>query len=246
MNQRSLITGVLALVVVAGAWVFLGTGKESGQGVSGKSPVDTTLDFYDSWLAASQSTSTDPYQAGLADDPVLSKELRAKIAKAGENTEAEVDPVLCQAKVPTQIAALPVFEREDEAQVVVVSRDKGAVAQAIVTLNQSRGGWFINDITCSEGEIAPERGEFSFEQEGFLLKSVVPPLDPEYWHLVFEQGGEKGHAAPLLFGPASMCTSTDGSTSVCSPDQFTETSKAFVQGEMTEAGVNVKKLELRK
>jgi len=238
--------GIVALIVVAGAWFILSTGQDSGQVVSDKAPAEVVLDFYDPWVAARRSTSTDPYQSGLAQAPILSKELSARLVSTEGQPDSEPDPVLCRATIPTQLSARPVFEGEDEAQVLVTSREQGATEQALVTLKHLRGGWYINDIECSLGEFAPEQGEFSFEKEGFLLKSVEPPLDPKYWHLVFEENGEQGHVAPLFFGPASMCQKLDGSTAVCDPSTFTETSKALIQGSMTERGVDVERVELLK
>ena len=92
-------------------------------------------------------------------------------------------------------------------------------------------------------EEAPQR-EFSFERTGNLLKSDVAPLDPDLWYIVFEENGEKGHVAPLYFDDTSMCKAADGSEVVCNPDQFTNAADAVVKGEMSEAGVQVKLVEL--
>lgn len=246
MNKRILIIGgiLVLIVVVALAWSFGGGGSD--QEVSDKAPVDVVLDFYDPWLSAAQSTSTDPYQEGLAKAPILSEALRDRLADSEGNEEDDLDPVLCQSVPPPQIAARPVFEREDKAQVLVTSRQEGMTGQAVITLLRLGSGWYIDDIECSAGEFAPEQGEFSFEREGFLLKSVPEPLDSRYWHLIFEENGEPGHFVPLLFDEESMCEAADGTQSVCNPDQFTDAEPAFVQGDMTELGLEVKRLKLRK
>jgi len=247
-RQKLIVGGVLGLVVIAvlvGLFVK-GRGGLSvaEQVVSTSDPANTVLDFYDPWLTAVQATSTDPYQAGLADAPILSPELRTRLADAREQSEGGLDPVLCQTKVPEQISARPVYQNDAGAQLLVRSSEKGWSEQAVVTLVRHNDGWYIADISCSSGESAPER-EFSFEREGYLLKSVVAPLDPRYWHLVFEEGGQQGHVAPLFFDAESMCITTAGTESVCLPDQFVEPSKAFVRGQLSESGVEVKRLELR-
>lgn len=245
-NRMYFIGGALvliAVVVVVALSMGGGVSNESKQEVSTDEPVDIVLDFYGPWLSAVQDANTDPYQLKLADEPLLSETLRERLLSMNETPQGEPDPVLCQTTVPTQISARPVYERADEAQILIMSRDEGALEQAIVTLTKQGEGWYINDILCSPGEF-PEDREFSFQQEGVLLKNVPPPLNPEYWHIVFEENSDT-HVAPLYFSTDSICTSSDGAQSVCSPEQFSETSRISVSGQMTERGVDVKKLELK-
>ncbi|MCR4260847.1 MAG: YbjP/YqhG family protein [Candidatus Colwellbacteria bacterium] len=242
-----IISGALGLIVIVviGS-LLLGNfiSSESRQEVSTADPVDIVLDFYESWLSAAQATDTDPYQLGLAKEPLLSKTLRERLLGAGEVSQDELDPVLCQTRVPSGISARPVYEKTDKAQVLVMSREQGALEQAIVTLTRNNDGWYIDDILCSPGEFPPDR-EFSFQKEGFLLKSVEPPLDSRYWHLVFEENNEQGHVVPLFFDIESVCINLDGQESACFPEQFTEPLKALVSGEMNELGVLVKRLEFK-
>jgi len=247
-NRMRIIVGVLGLVAVVIVVVFLlkigGIGSEPEQEVSTADPINTVLDFYDPWWTAVKATSTDPYKEGLIQAPILGKDLRDKLKKAEkEHVETGLDPVLCQTKVPEQIAARSIYEREDSAQVLVMSRENGWTEQAIITLARYNGGWYIGDIECSPGEFAPDR-EFSFEMEGYLLKSVPPPLNSQYWHLVFEDNGEQGHTVVLLFDAQSMCKTVDGNESVCNPDSFKEPTKAYLRGSMLESGVEVKYLDL--
>jgi hypothetical protein len=114
---------------------------------------------------------------------------------------------------------------------------------AVVTLGGDTGEWLITDIRCAQGESGPER-EFSFDREGHLLKSVPPPLNPDYWHLVFEENGINGHTAPLFFDESSTCVALDGTEATCNTDNFVDATKALVQGEMTESGVEVKRVTL--
>jgi len=79
--------------------------------------------------------------------------------------------------------------------------------------------------------------------EGNLLKSVPPPYDPNYWHLVYAQNGTLGYVVPLFFSAMSMCTDIRGNESVCDPSQFIEVQKVMLRGDMTELGVEVKQLE---
>lgn len=248
IKRRILVAAaILGLVIIAVvAWFFLGgnqIGQEVEQGVSKAAPVDVALDFYEPWLAALLSTTTDPYRSGLAQAPILSKELRTRLAGAKGHPKTEPDPVLCQTVILEGISARPIYEREDSAQVLVMSTQKELTNQAIVTLLKYNDGWYINDILCTLGEFAPPQ-EFSFDKEGYMLKSVVAPLDPRFWHLIFEENNEKGHAVPLFFSAESTCKDLDGNTSVCDTDKFIEPFKALVRGEMTEAGVKVKRLEM--
>lgn len=237
-----IIGGVIALAaIIVIASLLIGGFRQE---VSTDDPVNIVLDFYEPWLAAVQATSTDPYQSELAKNPLLSKELRARLSDAEGAPQDGLDPVLCQTTVPSRIFALLVSERADIAEVLVMSREEGALEQAIITLMKHNGGWYIDSILCSPGEFAPEK-EFSFQMEGSLTKDVNSPFDPQYWHLVFEENNEQGHIVPLFFDADSTCINSDGQESVCSSEQFTESSEAFVSGELTELGVEVKRLELR-
>lgn len=245
-NKNIIIVSALALLaVVVGIWLFVARdGSDTtlkNQVVSTDEPVDIVLDFYNPWLDAVQSTSTDPYTLGLASNPLLSQELRERLEVAGNQPEGELDPVLCDTVVPGRVVARTIVENEDEVQLLVSPRE-GRGGVSLATLLRHNDGWYIAEIECNTGESAPER-EFSFEREGFLLKSVPLPLDSNYWHLVFEENGIPGHTAPLFFDAESMCTA-DGETAVCDPEQFVEPERAFVQGELSETGVQVKRLEL--
>ena len=244
MNNKLIIGIVVALVLIGvGAWMLWGGGSiGGGQEVSMDEPVDIVLDFYRPWFEALQSPDTDPYEAGLASAALLGSELRERLKDA--KGQSEVDPVLCQSSVPSKILTRVVYENENGAQILVTAPQKESTEQALVTLTRLNDGWYISDISCSPGEFAPDR-EFSFEREGHLLKSVPEPLNSDYWHLVYEENGQPGHVAPLFFDSQSMCTTPDGNTSVCNPDNFIEPSKAFVQGQLTETGVEVSRVELR-
>jgi len=243
MKKITIVVAVIAIIAV-GIWIF--TKGPSGQQVSKLDTIDTIKDFYDQWLIAAKEPATaDPDHMTLAKSEILSKTLREQLVGALKSL-ATPDPVLCQKVVPENITVRKVYENADKAQVLVMSRDMKVTEQAVVTLNKLNEGWYIDDIECSLGEFAPER-EFSFEREGFLLKgSIPPPYDSKNWHLVFEENGEAGHAAPLFFNSESQCTGLDGSKSVCKPDQFTEAIKVSVHGQMSERGVSVKRLEFVK
>lgn len=246
MNKQTRTISIILIIVVLAVlvWVFSAWEKPAGkQEVAQGDPITVVLDFYDPWVKAVQSKLTDPYREELASNPILSRKLRDRLEDAEDRPEGETDPVLCQSSAPKGISARSVFEDEESAQVLVMSTQEGQYGQAAVTLNKLNGGWYIDDIECSSGERAPER-EFSFEKEGHLLKDNVPaPLDPQYWHLVFEQNGQAGHTVPLFFDAESVCENADGDESTCNTDEFAETTKVIVKGEMTESGVEVKRME---
>jgi len=246
MNRNILIVGGVVVIIAMIAFFFVRNGGSlAPQEVSMENPVNTTLDFYEAWLSAVHATTTDPYQEGLADTPFLSKDLRTRLKETEGGTADGIDPVLCQAAAPSSTAALPVYENENEAQVVVLPREEGKTEQSIFTLRRHNDGWYIDTIECSLGEFAPDR-EFSFEREGYMLKSVPPPLDSNYWYITFEQDGVMGHVTKLLFDTASVCVTVEGSESVCDSSQFVEPSKVQIQGQMTESGVEVKRLTYKK
>jgi hypothetical protein len=252
-HKNLIIVGLIALavIVILVTSLFKETDtnaiqeKLKNQEVSVEEPLDIVLDFYESWLQAKQSTSTNPYLLELAQNPLLSVELRDDLATAHTDSDQAADPVLCLTTVPEKIKVKPVFELDNSVQFVVsAARDKVLTGQSTVTLVKHNEGWYIDNISCSDGESAPER-EFSFEKEGNLLKSVPPPLDSQYWHIVYVANGQNGHAAPLFFSEESVCIEADGSESVCNTERFTDAIGAFVQGEMIEAGINVRRLQLR-
>lgn len=243
--MKKIIGVIVVLVAIIGLVWFFAMGSE--QQVSKLDAVDTTADFYDKWLkAAQQPTDADPSLATLAKSPILSKLLRDKIKNAQKDSNDTTDPVLCQTTVPEGISTRRVYINEDEAQILVTSKDKNVTGQALVTLAKYKEGWYINDIECSLGEFAPER-EFSFEKEGYLMKDSIPaPYNPKDWHLVFEDNGQQGHVVPLFFNSESQCTNLDGNTSVCKPEQFNEAEKVSVRGQMTELGADIKQLKFVK
>lgn len=241
-RNHKIIIGIvvgLAIVGVAIAVWSMSTGKQQ---VSTDEPVDVVHSLYRPWLEAAQSTTTDPYQEEIGALPFLSKKLQKRL-KAPQDG---LDPVLCQTVVPEKISTRRVYEGADKTEILVTaSKPSTSTEQAIITLLPLDGGWYIDDIRCSPGEFPPER-EFTFDREGHLLKSVPLPLDSQYWHIIFEQGGQPGHFAPLFFSATSTCLSRNGDSAVCDPDTFVETSKVRVQGEMIETGVEVKVMQLVK
>lgn len=243
--RNLIIAGVavvlLILLSVGGYFLYKAVTK---QVVSVEEPTDIVKGFYQSWLEAAQSTTTNPYALKLQKTPILSPELRKRIGSA-EKSKDGLDPVLCQSVVPAKITTRTVYQFEQKAQILVTASKATTTEQAIVTLLATPEGWYINEIKCSAGDIGLDR-EFSFDMEGYLLKSDAQPLDPKYWYLVFEENGEKGHFVPLLLSPESMCTSTKGTTAVCNADTFVQASKAHVQGQMTETGVTVKNIKALK
>lgn len=250
IGRNVLIGAIVLLMVVLGGvaafFVFSGS-TSSTQEVSTDEPTDIVYDFYLPWLEAALSTSTNPYKEDLLKYPYLGKELRARLKEAEKNSDG-VDPVICQTTLPSKISTRIVSKTEEQVEILVTpsrSAQSLSTEQSLVTLLPLNGGWYINEIRCSAGEIGPER-EFSFDREGFLLKDVPKPLNPEYWHLIFEEDGELGHFAPLLFSAGSVCVALDGNAGACAPETFVETSKAHVQGEMSEIGVEVKRLEFKK
>jgi len=241
LSAIGVIMAMITVVVVLTAVAF------PKQEVSQNDPTDVVMDFYIPWLEAKQSETTDPYIAGLLDEPFLGKELRSKLKKAQKDIENPIDSVLCQERSDIKLSTRRVSVQEESVQILVTARgDKSLTGQALVTLNRLNDGWYIYDITCSLGEFGIDR-EFSFEQVGFLLKQSIPkPYNPENWHLVFKQDEQDGHVVPLFFAEDTMCTDLKGKESVCNTESIGEASKVSIKAQMTEVGAQVKKLEFVK
>lgn len=245
MKKIKIIGALVVLVVVI---LLVKSFGGSGQQVSQFDTVDTVGSFYGDWLeAVKEPLSADPSAETLAKSPILSKVLREKIAEARANSETNLDPVLCQAEAPADISIRKVYENEGEAaQILVTEKGNPTSTQALITLEWYKDGWFIKDIECSLGEVAPER-EFSFEQTGFLLKDSIPsPFDSKNWHIIFEDNGVAGNVVPIFFDSKSECTALDGKIATCDPSKFSETSQVSVKGQMTERGATIQKLEFVK
>lgn len=227
-TKKITVAVIAALAAVATAiGLFLASEKQQ---VSTDEPVDIVSDLYGRWLEAAKSTSTNPYQEELNKSPLLGKELRGRLAPP----HSGLDPVLCQTVPPEKFSTRRIYEGADKVEILVTAKKPSAsTEQAIVTLLPLDGGWYIEGIQCSPGEFAPEM-EFSFDREGQLAKIAAGS-----WRLVFEEDGQPGHEAPLLFGAQSMCRALDGNTAVCNPAAFVENARAHVRGQMTESGIEV-------
>ncbi|HCC05524.1 TPA: hypothetical protein DEP58_04470 [Patescibacteria group bacterium] len=243
MKDKKIIVGSIFGVVVIALLVvtlfFFANKTQTKQAVSTDNPTDIVLDFYGDWSNAVQSTSTNPYQEGLAKTPILSKTLRDRLLATPENPE--IDPVLCQNIPPTKVSSRTIIEEADTIQILVMSKEPIQTGQAVFMLSRLDDGWYIDDILCAQGESGTP-GEFSFAHEGGLFKSVSDQSlpDQEYWSILYIQDA-KMYTARLLFTADSMCTNLAGTEAVCNPDQFTET-KVQVRGEMSENGVTVQQL----
>lgn len=244
MKNKKIITISLIVIILIAVIIFTIAKNASKQEVAMGDPVDIVTDFYNPWLEAVKSETTDPYTEGYSKSPILSKELRKKIAEA-QGAEEYLDPVVCQTVVPEKIATRTVHESETDVQILITARKSESTQQAIVDLKALNGGWYIEDINCSPGEFAPER-EFSFDREGALIKDSIPaPFNPEHWHIVFEENGELGHVAPLFFDADSVCVDKKGNESECDTSTFFEAMNVSVKGQMSESGVQVKRFETK-
>lgn len=236
------IIGIIALIVLI-LIIVVATKKTPEQQISTDEPVDVAVDFYKKWLEELKSPDNDPYESGLSKSPILSPELRDKLKDARKQLEGMPDPVLCQTTTEFQISTRRVYEGEEEAQILVTAKDPTLTGQSLFTLSKYNEGWFIKDIRCTPGEFGEER-EFSFERESFLVKgSSLSSADPNLWYVIFEEDGQPTHNTPLLFSSESMCLDKKGKGEVCVPDQFTEGTKVFAQGNMTERGLEVKNIK---
>lgn len=219
-------------------------GEVSGVQIPPDDAFDVAIEFYNQWLAETQSTTTNPFDSGLINSTRLSNDVRTVINdKRTTKVEGDLDAVLCQATVPERVGGKEIFKSEIKAQVMILARgfETKSPYQAIVDLDAIDGNWQITKIECLQSEVAPVR-EYEFERTGFLLKSVVAPLNPEYWHLIYEENGKPGHAIPLFFDTESICVAVDGTEAVCDPNQFVEPAKVLLQADMLDTGADVRRV----
>jgi len=249
-KQTLLIGGVVAVIVVIIAWQLVGSGvtplttTDQPPVAPVDDPMDVTMELYGPWLDGLQATSTEFNRSELLNVAPLTADLRDRLQQEIE-VQSALDPVLCQIQIPERIGTKSVYTNDFESQVMVIARGTKVPEQALVTLAAVDGEWVISDIVCSRGELAPDV-EFTFEQEGNLLKqSLQPPLNNEQWHLIYTRDGLTGNAIPLLFDVNSTCILPDSSEQVCVPDQLTEATAVLLQGAMQEAGVLVERMQLQ-
>jgi hypothetical protein len=242
--MKKILIIVVVLAIIGGIYWMLNRDSASpvGQQTANLDMVDTVGTFYSQWLKAAQDPSVKPTKVSLTKSPLLSMSLRNRIVSALENPSTVIDPVLCMTAVPEAIVTRKVYENTDKAEALVNSKDKKVTEEAVVGLKKQNDMWLIDEIKCSGGEFAPEK-EFTFEGTGFLLKgSIPPPYSSKNWHLIYEENGTAGNVVPLIFDSKSQCTSLDGNKAVCKPDQFKETNKVSIKGQMTERGASVQSL----
>jgi hypothetical protein len=247
MKKQILIGSVVLAILITVGLLF--TNKNSympqdpatvTQVVSQDEPVDIVLDFYSKWLAALQSSSTDPYQSDIVHEPLLSQALREKLQRSSMAAGGK-DAVICQNPIPEKVQAKILYERPGDVQIIVFSKEQRLAGQAVVTTRRLGEGWYIDSLECSKEFDEP--GEFSFEHEGNLLKAVPPPYDSNVWHFVYAQNGVNGYVVPLFFGNESLCIDLAGNEATCDENNFTNADKVTIRGDMTEAGLTVKRVE---
>ena len=252
-NKKIILIGAAVLVLIAaialGTSLFRGDsnstpGEVDGVQIPPDDAFDVAIEFYNEWLALTQSTTTNPFDSGLINSTRLSNDVRTVInERRATKVEGDLDAVLCQAAVPERVGGKEIFKSEIKAQVMILARgfETKSPYQAIVDLDAIDGNWQITKIECLQSEVAPVR-EYDFERSGYLLKSVTAPLNPEYWHLVYEENGIPGHAIPLFFDAESMCVAVGGTETVCDPSQFVEPAKVLLQADMLDTGADVRRV----
>jgi|GEM_PF-1906763 len=240
MNNKKVI-GILAIVVIIIAVVFLQMreGGEKWNGVAGE-PIDIAIDFYTNWVHLQDIEATaDQLNTFLETAPMAAgvKEMLKS------NLSADIDPVACRAFDEVEVRTRKVFEREDTAQYIMqVTKGDPTEGYAVVDLSGRGGEWQIENVECAYGDVAPERGEFNFDQVGGLLKNVPAPYDANFWHLVFETEGQIG-VVPLRFADGSECVTAEGNAVSCDEGFLVEAMDVHVYGHLDEAGAEVVRVE---
>jgi hypothetical protein len=242
-NKIILAVGLLVLVIIA--LVFFNSKDEAPDEkpvqIPTEDPLDFVLGFYDEWLTLYKTEGTDPYESELFKSAKISEAAREELKTL--KADAANDPVMCDSTAE-RFATRVLFKLDTSAEIIMLPRgtDGPRQGQAIVTLGAVDGQWQISSIKCNNGDVAPER-EYTFDYQGFLLKSVPPPYEAGKWHLVYAQEGVMGFVAPLFFNEESICIAVDGTESVCTPDNFSEATQVTIKGNMSETGAEVKRVQ---
>lgn len=242
-NKIILAVGLLVLVVIA-LVAFNSRDKapeEQPVQVPTEDALDFVLAFYDEWLTLYKTEGTDPYESELFKSSKISETAREELRSL--KVDATNDPIICD-NTAERFATRVLFKLDTSAEIIMLPRgtEGPRQGQAIVTLAAVDGQWQIGSIKCNNGDVAPER-EYTFDYQGYLLKSVPPPYETGKWHLVYAQDGVMGFVAPLFFNEESICIATDGTESVCTPDSFNEATQVTIKGNMSETGAEVKRLQ---
>lgn len=250
MKNIFILGGLILLAV--GVYFFLSSDRSSEPVaieetyVTGE-PLDLVLQAVNDWreIQATTSETTTTLESFISTD-LFSVPLRATLMEqdADLSRDPQLDVIYCQAVVPPRLVGRMILNTETEAQLMIFGRglENPSPYQAIVTMTgNGEGAWSINNIECAQGEVAPDV-EFTFDNEGYLLKSVPPPYQSGSWHVVFEQDGQMGYVAPLVFDAESICIESSGEQAVCEPDNLVEPILATIRGDMTESGVTVRQI----
>jgi hypothetical protein len=251
MNMRKIVLIIIPLILLVVAVTMVMKGgvstfnkEETTKPVA--DPLDVVLDFYGEWIDFIKSTSTNPYQSELMNNPVLTESVKQRLLEDKGNG-SDLDPFFCRMNTPERIGGKVLYSLENSAEIIIKDRRASSTepfSQAVVSMEVKDGVWQITKIVCNRGEIAPE-SEFSFEKDGYLIKSMQAPYVSGQWHLVYAEDGTMGYVAPLIFTASSTCTTQEGNTSTCTPDSITEGTAARVKAHMTEEGATVAVLELK-
>lgn len=254
-KNSKIVLGILAFIIIIGGIIVFqkkdtllhSDSDNDGRGVAGD-PIDIAVDFYSTWRNAKLSTSTDPFKEGIVDSPSLSKKVSDKINDAKEDYfDNHKDPVLCTDTVPKTLRTREIYKTDSKASVMLLPEVGKSSEVSVMILTFANGLWKISDIGCTNGEEAPQSGEFSFDTEGRLLRSSLKsPFDASRWHIIYAENGSEGHIAPLFLSASSTCIFDDGKTETCTADSFQEAMHVHVKGNMTEEGVHVSEVTMLK
>jgi hypothetical protein len=172
---------------------------------------------------------------------LLGEELKRSVKGVKKQSKADIDAVLCQPIIPEDTAARIVYDDEERTEIVITSKIEGIYNQAVYNVFKTEQGQYIDSIRCTEGEVAPDR-EFTFENEGFLAKNVPAPYTSGRWHIAYVENKEL-ILAPINTNDSSVCIQSNGDEGACNLTDDLEAKQVKVYGDLSETGVEVKKIE---
>lgn len=241
--------GIIAIVligIIAVLWFSNGkqlVPNDKQYAAPTEDPIDVSVSLIDGWLQNVLATTSVSLAEYLETAPALTETAKENVL-ARAAIQSEIDPLLCREETPTRVGGKIVYATETEAQVSVIARGvEKTPQQTLVTVAAEKGEWVITEVACSNGEVGAPIGEFSFVQQGRLVRESAPaPYDATAWHVIFPGVDGSVGIVPLLFSDASQCGGGEDLTT-CDQSTFSEGEQVVVKANMVEAGAEVVVLE---
>lgn len=169
---------------------------------------------------------------------VLSVRARNEIVR--ETVSADMARFIGVQDVPDQGASVEDLQITSDtgAYLTVGLNYSGGRIERNVHLVVENGAWKVDRVSI------PDESAAQFEAEGNLVRNN-PGLEPNAWHLVYEQPGKPALTMRLNFASSSICA-VGNENAACDPEDLRPGARVHVLGEYeNEVSVRVIRLETR-